>query len=104
MKYGTLVASVPVFQSLVSQPLPLRKAYQMSVMVRKINEELEFFRHKRDEILGSDMSEQEKNDKMDELLNLEIDWQLDPLELSLDDDVKLSASDLDMAEGLIKVV
>ena len=103
MTYGTLNASVPVLQKLVGQNLHLRQAYQLSKIVKKLNEEMTFFRAKYEEILSGNESEDNKIKMVNELLNFEVDWPLDPLVLSLDDEVRLSSNDLEIAQGLIEV-
>ena len=40
---------------------------------------------------------------INELLNFEVEWELEPLTLSLDDDLVLSAADLEASRGLIEI-
>lgn len=103
MTYGMIVSSVQIFQKLVQQPLPLRKAYQLSTMARKMDEELVFFRQKYGEITESSLTDEEKNEKVNELLNFEIEWTFEPLQLSANDDIKLSANDIGNTRGLIEI-
>lgn len=103
MTYGTLNASVPVLSKLVRQNLHLRQAYHLTKIARRANEELVFFQSKHMEIMKSDKPDEEKIKMMNELLNFEVEWDLEPLVLSLDDDLMLSASDLDAARGLIEI-
>lgn len=103
MTYGTLNASVPVLRKLIGQNLHLRQAYQLQKIIKRVNEELAFFQAKFDEIKMSGGTPQEKEDKLTELFNFEIQWELDPLVLSLNDDLMLSAHDLDVSEGLIEI-
>lgn len=103
MTCGTLNASVPVLQKLVGQNLHLRQAYQLTKIVKKINEEMGFFQSKYAEIMNSDKPDEDKIKMADELLNFEVDWPLDPIVFTLDDDVRLSAADLDVAQGLIEI-
>lgn len=103
MTYGSILAAAPVLQKLVGQNLHLRQAYMLTRIVKKINEELEFFNLKRNEIAESDRSDEDKIKMMNELLNLEIDWIIGPLELNLDDDIRISAADLDSAKGIIEI-
>lgn len=103
MTYGTIIASAPVLQKLVGQNLHLRQAYQLTKIVNKLNEELGFFSAKQKEINESDRSEEEKIKMMNELLNFEIDWSLEPLIFGLDDDIRLSAADLDAGRGVIEI-
>lgn len=101
--YGIMLASTHALQSLVGQSLPLKQSYRLSKIVKAVNEELDFFRQKRDEILGSDSSEKEKNEKLNDLLNFEVDWTLEPVVLTLEDDISLSAADIDSSRGIIEI-
>lgn len=103
MKYGQLAASVPVMKKLSEQPLHLKQAYQLMKMVRKIDEELVFFREKYKEIMESDRSDEEKIKMQMELLNFEVEWELEPFRLSVNDPIELSVSDLANTEGLIEI-
>ena len=103
MTYGSVLASASVLQKLINQPLHLRQAYQMTKIARRINEELDFFYAKKDEIDKMECTDEEKIEKMNELVNLEIDWDLEPVRLSPEDKLELSASDLEMANDVIKV-
>ena len=103
MKIGQLLASVQTLQKLVEQPLHLRQAYQLSKIANKVNTELGFFEMKRDQILNSEGTDEEKTDKFNELLNFEVDWTIDPVVFKFDDDIKLSASELDSCQGMIEI-
>lgn len=105
MTYGILNASVPVLRKLIGQNLHLRQAYQLMKIVKKANEELVFFNRRYDRIMAQEeASEDEKIKMINELLNFEVDWDLDPLVLYTDDDnLMLSAHDLDVSSGLIEI-
>lgn len=103
LKYGQIVGAVPVLQKLVAQPLHLRQAYQLSKIAKKADEELVFFRMKHEEIMKSDGEQAEKIKMVNELLGFEVDWELEPLKLSVDDNIELSAIDLANSEGLIEI-
>ena len=103
MTYGTLNASVPVLQKLVGQNLKLRQAYRLTKIVKKVNEELVFFRDKYTEIGNSDTSDEEKIKMLNDLLNFEVDWTLEPVVLTLEDDISLSAADIDSSRGIIEI-
>lgn len=103
MTYGTLNASVPVLRKLLNQNLHLRQAYQLTKIAKRANEELAFFHSKYEEILASGKGEEERIKMVNELLNFEVDWNLDPLVFSIDEDLMLSASDIDTAKGLIEI-
>lgn len=103
MTYGTLNASVPILRKLVKQDLHLRQAYQLTKIAKRANEELAFFGSKYAEIVNSDSPDEDKIKMMNELLNFEVDWNLEPVVFSIDDDLMLSAADLDIAQGLIEI-
>ena len=103
MTYGTLNASVPVLRKLVKQDLHLRQAYQLTKIAERANNELAFFNSKYEEIVKSDKPDEDKIKMLNELLNFEVEWPLDPVVFMLDDDLRLSASDLDSAKGLIEI-
>lgn len=104
MTYGSVLASAAVLQKLVNQPLHLRQAYQMTKIARRINEELDFFYAKKQEIDDLDCPDEEKVEKLNELLNFEFEWDLEPVRVKLDDNLNLSANDLDMARNVLEVV
>ena len=103
LKYGQLLGAVPVLQKLVAQPLHLKQAYQLSKIAKKADEELAFFRSKHEAIMNSGDKEAEKIKMVNELLSFEIDWSIDPLVLSVNDNIELSAQDLANSEGLIEI-
>ena len=104
MTYGTLNASVPVLRKLVKQNLHLRQAYQLMKIATRANDELLFFNKKYEDIMTGQYSESEKTKMIDELLNFEVDWDLEPVVLDIDDDrLMLSAQDLGVSIGLIEI-
>ena len=104
MTYGELNNAVPVMNKLVGQNLHLRQAYQLMKIAKKANEELDFFQTRHKEIILSDKDDDEKIKMMTELLNFEIPWTIEPLTLSINDDLILSAADLEAARGLIEII
>lgn len=103
MTYQKLIGAVPGLQKLTGQDLPLRTAYRLSKMVRKVNEELAFFRMKHEEIMKSETEEEEKRQLFEELLNFEADWTPDPLRIPADTNIRLSGSDIAALEGLVEI-
>ena len=96
-----LLNAVPAFQKLIGQDLPLRTAYKLSKLVRRVDEELDFFRAKEAEL-------REKHEykipakEYEELLNLEIDWNEDKIEIPLDDHIILSVADIEALTPFIE--
>ena len=103
MTYANILAAASVLQKLIHEPLHLRQAYHLTKIVSRANEELEFYQRKQKEIMAGDFDDKERAKKMNELLNFEIDWPLEPLLLSLDDDIRLTSNDLIVSKGIIEV-
>lgn len=87
-------------QKLVGQNLPLKTAYRLSKIVRKVNEELDFFREKEAE-LKARHEYKVPADEYEELLNLEIDWEEPKVEIPLDENVSLSAADVEALDEFV---
>lgn len=96
-----LINAVPALQKLVREDLPLRTAYRLSKMVRKVNEELDFFKAKEVELKAKHeykVPVQEYN----ELLNLEIDWDEPTITIPLDNNISLSVADIEALTPFIE--
>lgn len=89
-----LLNAVPAFQKLVGQNLPLKTAYRLSKMVRKVNEELDFFKVKEAELKAKHEYKVPAGE-YNELLNLEIDWDEPKIEIPLDENISLSVADIE---------
>lgn len=103
MKYRKIVASVPAFQKLSAQELPLALAYKLAKTVGKLNEELAFFGMKNQEIAKSDGSEEEKAALFEELMDFETDWDPKPLRIPADANIVLSCYDIQALDGLVEI-
>jgi len=101
MTYCNLLNSVPAFQKLIRQDLPLRTAYRLSKMVRKINEELSFFREREAELKAKYEFKIPANE-YNELLNLELDWDEPKIEILLDENINLSVADIEALTPFIE--
>ena len=100
MKAFNLVDAVPSFQKLIRQNLPLRTSYKLSKMVRRVNEELDFFRAKEAELKAKHEYKVPAKE-YEELLNLEIDWNEDKIEIPLDTNIEISCADIEALEPFI---
>lgn len=89
MTYYALLNAVPSFQKLVHQDLPLQSAYKFSKIVRKINEELDFYK------------ERASIDSTDELLEFEIDWNEEKIVIPVTTNIELSCSDVEALEPFV---
>lgn len=106
MTYEKLVGAIPAFQKLVMQELPLPTAYRLSKMVRKVNEELDFFRAESEKIRAKheNPNSPEMNRELDALLQWDVEWTFLPLCIDLDDKLRLSCSDVNALDGFIEFV
>lgn len=101
MRIYDILNAIPAIQKLVREDLPLRTAYRLSKMVRKINEELDFFKAKEAE-LKAKHEYQVPAMEYNELLNLEIDWADPKLTIPLDDHISLSVADIEALTPFIE--
>lgn len=100
MTYYNLLSAVQGFQKLVGQDLPLRTGYKLSKMVRRVNEELDFYRQREAELRAAHDGNIPQSE-YEELLNFEIDWNEDKIDIPLDSSIQLSCSDVDALESFI---
>lgn len=105
MTYRNILGSVPTMQKLYAQDLPIKTAYQLHKMIRRINEEIDFFRSKEQEIRAKHENPNSPAilAELNELLDLTIEWEFEPLPLGPDASIKLSCADLDALEGFITI-
>lgn len=103
MTYYNLITAVPAFQKLVGQSLPLPIAYKLSKMIRRVNEEMDFFRSRVEEVRNrhegprSPAQTQEEN----ELLAFSVEWDMPPVEIPITENLRLSCADLDALAGFV---
>lgn len=118
MKMQKLVQAAPALRKLTGKDMPVKIAYGLYGMVKKVDDHLTFYDQKNHENLEMYYSEKEKGkwypkseeDKQkydkaqEELLDLEVDLKdLKPVTIRLTDDIFLAASDLILLEGFIEV-
>lgn len=101
MKTYNLVEAVPALQKLVRENLPLRTAYRLFKTVRKVNEELDFFKAKEAELKAKHEYKVPVSE-YNELLNLEIDWDEPRITIPLDDNIAMSAADIEALTPFIE--
>ena len=106
MTYERIVGAVPTFQKFVMQDLPLPTAYQLSKIVRKINDELGFFQQESEKIRGrhEDPNSPGIKTELENLLDLEVEWDVSPVRIEIDDKIRLSCSDIAALEGFVEFV
>ena len=106
MTYRKLIGAVPAFQRLVIQELPLPVAYKLSKMVKAVNEETKFFGEKHAAIMRrhEDPHSPKIVEEVEELLDLEIEWDKKPLRVEITEGLHLSCADVDALDGFIEFV
>lgn len=106
MTFRRILGAVSGFQKLVMQDLPLPVAYKLSKMVKAVNEEMQFFSEKHGAIMKrhEDPHSPGIAKEVEELLDLEIEWDHKPLRVEITDNLHLSCSDIDSLEGFIEFV
>ena len=101
MTLYNILAAKNGIQKLVGQDLPLKTAYRLSKIVRRVNEELDFFREKEAELKAKHEYKVPANE-YEELLRLEIDWDEPKVEIPLDENVSLSAADVEALDEFVE--
>ncbi len=114
MKLHFIVDAKPRMEKLVTKELPLKTAHRLWKMASAMNEHLQFFENKRMAILetygeadGNRYVPKEgtgntMNEKILELLHMEIEWDMEPVEISLEEDIRVTTADITALEPFVK--
>ena len=108
MKLHQIIGAIPALNKISSHELPLKDAYKLSKLLIAIQPDLDFFNHKRIDILNKygTKAENEENyniapqnmdafkAEMDELGNIETQAQITAVQLPLYDDIKITANEI----------
>lgn len=89
--YDIVLAAQPL-QKLVNQDLPLRQAYKVAMLATRVNPHLEFY--------GAELAKGKFEDELNEFDVSDFDA-VQPIELSLGLDLKLSAADIKRLEPFV---
>lgn len=89
--YDIVLAAQPL-QKLVNQDLPLREAYKVAMLATRVNPHLEFY--------GDELAKGKLEDELNEFDVSDFDT-VEPVELSLGFDLKLSAADIKRLEPFV---
>lgn len=106
MTFSQINLAVPAIQCLIAQQLPLSVSYKLYKLSIKINEELKFCAQKETEIRSryTDLSDAGLAEELGELFTTESDLQVEPIDIRLDSDLKLSVIDIGNLEGFINFI
>lgn len=115
MKIHELLAALPALQKLGKQDLPLRTLYKVSRVLNKLDENIEFYNKRREELIvkycvvsggkytARDECAEEFNTKFTELLNLEVEVEEKlPVVLDPSENITLSYNDLTSLKHIIE--
>lgn len=105
MKLGTIINAIPALQKLSQCNLTLRTAYNVKKLLRAAEDEIELFQGETQKIIASpELTEKEKIKRTDELLAFEIDTEINPVVISLSEDVIITPNDLSLLEDFIELI
>lgn len=92
MKLYDIVLAAQPLQKLVNQDLPLREAYKVAMLATRVNPHLEFY--------GAELAKGKFEDDLNDFDVSDFDT-VEPIELSLALDLKLSAADIKRLEPFV---
>lgn len=106
MTFYRIIKAIPSIQNLVSQPLPLPASYKLYKLSVRINEEMNFCSQKENEIrdMRDEIGDERMKEELNELFLTESDLLVDPIEVKLDPNLKLSATDIGNLDGFVEFV
>ena len=116
MKMCELLAALPALQKLGGQDLPLKTLYKVSRMLKKLDENLNFFNKRREDLIvkycvvrdgkpvPKDENREEYNAKFAELLDLDVELdEIEPVVIPMSENLVLSYNDLVALEAFVQI-
>jgi hypothetical protein len=116
MKMYELLAALPALQKVGGQDLPLKTLYKVSRVLKKLDENLNFFNSRREALIveyctirdgnpvPKDEYRKEYNTKFAELLNLDVELdQVEPVVIPMSENLVLSYNDLVALEAFVQI-
>ena len=110
----TIVLAIPALSKLAAEDIRLQLAYRLKKNIAELQREADFFGEQRIKILEkygfADESgnytfegdnEQKAIAELDELLDLEVEPVIDPIDIPITEDLKISVNDMGMVEAFI---
>ncbi len=110
----TIVLAIPALSKLAAEDISLKLAYKLKKNIAELQREADFFSEQRIKILDkygtADESgnftfegdnEQKAIAELDELLDLEVEPVIDPIDIPITEDLKISVNDMGMIEAFI---
>lgn len=115
MKLSQIINALPSLQKIAGQELPMKKLYQISKLLGNLENEIAFYNAQKDKLINTYCDivdgryiprkgeEKQLNEKMNELLQTEIESEIKEVSLRTDDDIRLSYNDLVALKGFISI-
>ena len=115
MKIIQVVDALPSLQKLAAQDLSIKTLYKVSKLLGNLHNEIAFYTEKRNKILSQycdivgnqyvprKENEAQLNAEMQELLDIDIEYDVKEVVIGTDEDVKLSYNDLVALKGFVRI-
>ena len=117
MKLGTIVTAVPALQKISAADLTPKTLYKTSKLLSKCEKELDFFNksknalimqygHKIDDTDEYRVDDENKAvfvEKLNEILDIDVEGEFVPVVIPQSENIKLSYDDLRLLDGLITI-
>ena len=116
MKMGKIIEAVPALRKVSDLPLSLKTLYKLKNLMLKLEHEIDFYNEERmkiieslgDNVRGDQWKISEENraefeKRMDELINLEVDSEIEPVLLPVTEEIQMSYSELKALEGFVEL-
>ena len=116
MKMGKIIDAVPTLQKLSDRPLSLKTLYKLKSAMAKLEKEIDFYNEERVKIVSSlgdniqgdqwkisDGNMEEFENRMTELINLEVDSEIEPILIPVTENIQMSYSELKALEGFVEL-
>lgn len=97
IKMSELLDAVQPMNKLIGAELPLKTAHKITLLVDKLNPHIGFFNKRKDTIPQGE----EGQEKFRELLDYEVELDAEPVEISIEENVRLSASDINCLKPFV---
>ena len=110
----TIVLAIPALSKLSGEDLSLRLAYRLRKNIAELQREADFFSEQRIRILDKHGTadengnytfegdnEQKAITELEDLLNMEVEPVIDPIDIPITEDLKISVNDMGMVEAFI---
>jgi len=110
----TIVLAIPALSKLSGEDLSLRLAYRLRKNIAELQREADFFSEQRIKILDKygmadengnytfeGDNEQKAITELEDLLNMEVEPVIDPIDIPITENLKISVNDMGMLEAFI---